>query len=530
MYLFLTSFILLLPSASALWPIPVSYDHGDTVLFLRKDVQFHCYEPRKRNVGSIADQSSSRFTFASNSNTQVNSQDPLQLRKRFDETELETSTIKYATYENTSEGGSVTSDEIISYAIKSARKAIFSQNIYPWKFHPRNWSEPVQNSDTKYISTISIHILKPNSSNVADPLASPIDESYTLTIDTSGTTTISANTSLGIKHGLTTLTQLFYATANKENIYTPLAPLTIHDRPKFSHRGLNLDVARNWYPTSVIKRQIAAASYNKLNVLHLHITDSQSWPLEIPSLPDLSRKGAYRPDLVYTPSDFLNLQHYAALHGMQLITEIDMPGHTSSIHHAYPDLIAAFNIQPNWDTYAAEPPSGTLKLNSTPVTKFLDTLFADLLPRVKPYTAYFHTGGDEVNKNAYTLDDTVESNDSAILQPLMQKFVDRNHANVRNAGLTPIVWEEMLLDWNLTLGKDVVVQSWQSDAAVLNIVSKGYKALAGNYNFWVCFIVDLFMFNVLFCLKAYPFTFLFPPIHFDSLSLYISNRREGWVD
>jgi hexosaminidase len=107
------------------------------------------------------------------------------------------------------------------------------------------------------------------------------------------------------------------------------------------------------------------------------------------------------------------------------------------------------------------------------------------LPRVSPYTSYFHTGGDEVNQQAYLFDDTVNSNESSVLQPLMQKFVDFNHDQVRKAGLTPIVWEEMLLVWNVTLGSDVVVQTWQSDQAVIDTVNKGHKALAGNYNYWV---------------------------------------------
>ena len=170
---------------------------------------------------------------------------------------------------------------------------------------------------------------------------------------------------------------------------------------------------------------------------------------------------------------------------MQLITEIDMPGHTSSIAYSRPELIAAFNMQPDWATYAAEPPSGTLKLNSPAVDTFLQDLLDDVLPRVRPYTEYFHTGGDEVNRNAYTLDDTVGTSEMDVLQPLMQKFVDRNHAQVRKWGLTPMVWEEMLLEWHLTLGEDVIVQSWRSDDAVRQIVGRGHKALVGNYEYWV---------------------------------------------
>ena len=81
------------------------------------------------------------------------------------------------------------------------------------------------------------------------------------------------------------------------------------------------------------------------------------------------------------------------------------------------------------------------------------------------------------------------SNDTAVLQPLMQKFVDRNHAQVRAAGLAPVVWEEMLLQWNLTLGEDVVVQTWISETSLSEVTSLGHKALFGNYNFWVSYSI-----------------------------------------
>ncbi|KAF1937856.1 hypothetical protein EJ02DRAFT_447188 [Clathrospora elynae] len=473
-----TYILLFASSAAAIWPQPVRYDHSDTVLFVKKDVPFYWYEAGARNVGSMADQFP--FVFASNSNTGPNPQDNnrLKIRKQYTEPSLSENA------ENGTQGG-VSGDEIIDFAIVSAWKTIFKHNLYPWKFHPRNWDEPSPNQgETTYISRIDIKLISTDPSNVAKPLAGEVDESYSLTLTQEGLATISANTSVGIAHGLTTFTQLFYAHSDGKNFYTPLAPVTIYDAPKFQHRGINMDVARAWFSTSDIKRQIDACAYNKMNRFHLHVTDSQSWPLEIPSMPELSAKGAYRPDLVYTAEDFQHIQRYAAIQGVEMITEIDMPGHTSSIHYAFPDLIAAFNIQPHWDTYAAEPPSGTLKLNSTAVYDFLDKLLDDLLPRVYPYSSYFHTGGDEVNKNAYMFDDTVKSNSSAILQPLMQKFVDRNHDQVRALGLTPVVWEEMLLDWNVTLGPDVIVQSWQSDEAVAQIVAKGHKALVGNYNYW----------------------------------------------
>jgi hexosaminidase len=482
---FIISCPLFIASALALWPQPVTYNHGDTVLFIERDVPIHWYEVGPRNAGLVEDQQP--FLFASNFETGSNEEKDLRLRRRYVEP-------SFGDEDDMSKREGVSGDEIIDYAIKSTWKAIFEQNLYPWKFHPRDWKEPSPEEHTASVSEINIKLLAQDSQDTTKPLTNEVDESYTLTLSEDGKATITANTSIGISHGLTTFTQLFFLHSDSKHVYTPLAPIIISDFPKFSHRGINLDVSRNWFSVADIKRQISAAAFTKLNVFHLHVTDSQSWPLEIPALPELSAKGAYRPDLVYTPADFRAMQRHAALQGVELITEIDMPGHTAVIHHSFPDLVAAFDKQ-DWDNWAAEPPSGTLKLNSSAVDAFLETLFADILPRVAPYARYFHTGGDEVNRNAYTLDDTVRSSEFAVLQPLMQKFIDTNHERVRAAGLTPIVWEEMLLEWNLTLGADVVVQSWRGDEALRGIVERGHRGLAGNYKYWVSHPSLLFLFS-----------------------------------
>ncbi|KAF2436083.1 hypothetical protein EJ08DRAFT_225338 [Tothia fuscella] len=381
---------------------------------------------------------------------------------------------------NTSRGGT----RMIQAAIQRTQQTLFEQGFVPWKFHARNSDFEPKTTGKKSVTSITLTVTGGDESpNVLKPLAGEIDETYSLTISKDGAVEIKAPSTIGIVHGLTTFTQLFYK-HSRGGIYTPSAPVSIKDGPKFAHRGINMDVSRNWFETKDIKRMIDAAGYNKMNRFHLHITDSQSWPLEIPALPDLAAKGAYRSDLTYTPGQLADIQMYGALQGVEVYLEIDMPGHTASIWYSNPDLIASYNKQPNWVTFAAEPPSGTLKLNSPKVYDFLNTLLGDLLPRTKPYTAYFHTGGDEVNVNAYLNDDTVNSNDTKVLQPLMQKFVDRNHKQVRDNGMTPIVWEEMLLTWNVTLGKDVLVQTWQSDAAVAATVAAGHKALVGNYNYW----------------------------------------------
>ena len=374
---------------------------------------------------------------------------------------------------------------LVDAAINRTRDRLFNEKFIPWKFHPRDSNfEPSANALKSYITDINLLQNSSDPINVFKTSDGELDESYSLEITEDGQVTITSSTSIGILRALETLVQLFYQSSGG-GIYTTSAPVYITDAPKFSHRGLNLDISRAYYAPSDIMRTIDALAWNKFNRLHLHATDSQSWPLEIPALPELATDGAYMKGLSYSPGILAEIQEYGAYRGIQVLIETDMPGHTSSIGLAYPDLIAAFNVQPDWETYSAEPPTGQLKLNSSAVYDFLETLWSDLLPRVSPYTAYFHTGGDEVNANAYLLDEGVRSNESSIIQPLLQKFLDFNHQRVRAAGLTPIVWEEQLLQWNLTLGSDVVVQTWLSDESLAQTVAMGHKALFGNYNYWV---------------------------------------------
>jgi Glycosyl hydrolase family 20, catalytic domain len=127
--------------------------------------------------------------------------------------------------------------------------------------------------------------------------------------------------------------------------------------------------------------------------------------------------------LWYTADDLSDILAYAYARGIQAFIEIDMPGHTNSISYSHPELIAASNIQPDWPTYAAQPPSGQLKLNNANVTAFMSELLADVLPRTGGASEYFHSGGDEVNANVYLLDPGVKSNISTTIQPYLQDFV-----------------------------------------------------------------------------------------------------------
>lgn len=444
--------------ALAIWPVPKSFSSGSSVLWIEPSVKINY------NGGSV------RWI-------------PIRDMLSSQTEQVLGEQMSYAA--GTQSG--ISSKAVVQQAVSRALQVLFTQNLVPWKLVARNelsQFEPPANSQKTTISTITITQSGSDNSSTFKPLAGQVDESYNISISTDGTANIEAISSVGVLHALESFIQLFYQHSSGAGIYTNLAPVEISDAPKFQHRALNMDVSRNWFEVKDILKTIDAISWNKFNILHLHVTDSQSWPIEVPSLPELAQKGAYQTGLSYSPNDIKNIQTYAIARGVEVIIEFDMPGHTTSIGYSHPELIAAFDAKP-WATYCNEPPCGNLKLNSPAVYDFLGTLFDDVLPRVAPYSSYFHTGGDEVDNNAYLLDDTVNSNDSAVIQPLIQKLVDFNHDQVRKAGLTPMVWEEMLLQWNLTLGSDVVIQAWQSDEAVASIVAQGHKAVGGNYNFWV---------------------------------------------
>lgn len=362
---------------------------------------------------------------------------------------------------------------------------VFREGFVPYKFYPKGAEfEPSGEGERVFIQEIIIEEHEELGQDKA--LDGVSREAYSLQVFEDGHTLISIVAYEGGLHALNSLSQLFYAHSSypkSKDVYTPLAPILIRDHPLFAHRGLLLDISRNCITPNDVKRTLEALSFNKFNRLHIHATDSQSWPVEIPSLPDLASKGAYHKAQIWSTVDLREMQEYGALRGVEVYVEIDMPGHTASIWHAYPELVTAYDQRP-WEPYAAEPPSGQLKLNSPQVLVFLDKLFNDLLPRISPYTCHFHIGGDELNTKSYELDPTVNSGSKKVIRPYLQKFFDHVFSHIKTHHLTPIAFEEIILEWELALPKDIIIQTWRSQAGLAKVVEKGYKALFGPSTSW----------------------------------------------
>lgn len=253
-------------------------------------------------------------------------------------------------------------ERALTQAFDRVKRSLFDSNIVPDKFHARGKHfEPGIADRSISVTEVSIEI---RASLTADSAKEEVrDEAYELDIDARGTTNIRCTTYNGAIHALGAFCQLFYAHLQGSSfVYTPCAPVSIRDRPSFQHRGLSLDIARNRLPPKTMTRVIDAMSLSRLNKLHLHAWDSQSWPIEIPSLPELATQGAYHPSQIWNVQDLARVQRYGLERGVEVYFEADLPGHTASVHHAYPELITGYNMQP-WPRWCVEPPSGQLKLD-----------------------------------------------------------------------------------------------------------------------------------------------------------------------
>ncbi|KAH9381485.1 hypothetical protein HPB48_005540 [Haemaphysalis longicornis] len=156
-------------------------------------------------------------------------------------------------------------------------------------------------------------------------------------------------------------------------------------------------------------------AYNKLNVLHWHVVDDQSWPLHLEAFPNLTLKGAYSPRHVYSPEDVRSIVEYARLRGIRVIPELDTPGHTQALGKAFPDVLTP--------CYATNEP-GTAAFGRfasfeilDPTRNFTYQLVHNLLLEIRKLfpDPYVHLGMDEVYYACWYYADTVSHNHRNIL-------------------------------------------------------------------------------------------------------------------
>ena len=168
-----------------------------------------------------------------------------------------------------------------------------------------------------------------------------VDESYTIVVDPRAPVParLAAPTIFGAMRGLETFAQL--VSYNLSDASYACEAVQISDAPRFPFRGVMLDTSRHFISVSVIKQVVDMMAAVKLNTLSLHLNDDNSWPLYVPSHPQLSLQGAYSNfSHTYLPEDMKDLVAFAATRGVRVLPEFDSPSHFGTLSQSYPQFAA----------------------------------------------------------------------------------------------------------------------------------------------------------------------------------------------
>ena len=287
------------------------------------------------------------------------------------------------------------------------------------------------------------------------------EEGYELTI-TPDLVTLTAHQPAGLFRGIQTIRQLLPPSIEHS---TPqpgpwrMASGTIRDYPRFPWRGAMLDVARHFFAVEDVKRIIDLLAYYKMNRFHMHLSDDQGWRIVIDSWPELATHSGSTevgggPGGYYTQAEYAGIVAYAQERYIDIIPEIDMPGHTNAALASYAEL--------NCDGVA--PPLYTgikVGFSSLCVDKGITYTFVDdVVRQLAALTPgdYIHVGGDET-----------EATSAADYE----RFIERVQAIVESHGKKMAGWEEVA---QIPLSATSVVQHWHSDLAQ-RAIQQGAKVI-----------------------------------------------------
>jgi hexosaminidase len=324
-----------------------------------------------------------------------------------------------------------------------------------------------------------------------DPLLTlNTNESYVLVVRRAGAgklrADVRAQTFFGARHGLETLSQLVWW---DDSTLRVLTTAHIRDEPRFLHRGVLLDTARNFLPLRVLRTAVDGLAACKLNTLHWHVSDSHSFPFDSPRVPNMARHGAYSSDETYSARDVADLVAYARVRGVRVLVEVDAPAHAGNGWQWGGNLSLCVNRQP-WNMFCGEPPCGQLNPDSDRVYSLLGDLYRDLVDLTN-VTDMFHLGGDEVNLRCWAS----ELGGPVAHQELMAKWGEFQQRALRlleaaTGGILPravVLWSSQITSphyAHLYLDPRVyVIQTWDASSEQ-ELLQAGYHVILSHRDAW----------------------------------------------
>lgn len=338
-----------------------------------------------------------------------------------------------------------------------------------------------------------------------------IPGAYNLTINNKGVY-IAGDNENGVFYGIQTLLQLLEQRSTN-NGQRSLPQLTITDYPRFAYRGMHLDVGRHFFPVSFIKKYIDYLAAYKYNTFHWHLTEDQGWRIEIKKYPELTKIGAWRNGTIigrypgkgsdnrsyggfYTQEEIKEVVQYAKERYIEVIPEIEMPGHSSAAIAAYPwlscfpskptEIPAKMISQKSMD----EQKNGRIKLvqetwgvfddvfcaGKDSTFEFLKNVIDEVLP-LFPST-YFHIGGDESPKTHWkkcpACQLRIKNEKLKDEHELQSYFVQRIEKYLNSKGKILIGWDEILEGG---LAPNAIVMSWRGEKGGIEAARQKHKVI-----------------------------------------------------
>ena len=308
------------------------------------------------------------------------------------------------------------------------------------------------------------------------------DEAYNLTVS-KHQIEITAADDKGLFRGMQTLFQLIPPSvkSKKQNMVVEIPCCNIADKPAFVWRGLNLDCGRHFMTKDFIKRYIDILAYYKFNTLHWHLTEDQGWRIEIKKYPKLTQIGAWRKEAdgstyggFYTQEDIKEIVAYAKSRFINIVPEIEMPGHSLASLASYPENSCTggpFEVTNIWgvhkDIYCAGRDSTFLFLQN-----ILDEV-VNLFPG-----KYIHIGGDEAPKDRWKVCPKCQARIKAEglknEEGLQSYFIKRISNYINSKGKEVIGWDEILQGG---LAPGAIVQSWQSFQGAVDAANQNHYSI-----------------------------------------------------
>ncbi len=324
-------------------------------------------------------------------------------------------------------------------------------------------------------------------------LTSYKDEGYKLTVN-ADSVVVSAHAAIGLYYGLQSIKKLLPANvmagvkdASVESYTLPL--VTIIDQPRFSYRGFMLDVSRHFFTVEEVKRMINIMSFYKLNRFHWHLSDDQGWRVEIKKYPKLTTVGAVAPNsrftsmtegqywinkpygpYYYTQDEIRDVVAYAAARHIEIIPEIDMPGHFSAAMAAYPEYsctpTGSHSVQTDGGIY-----TDILNVANPGALQFAKDILSELMDLFPG--EYIHIGGDECPTTAWESNSECQAayaaNGYTSYRQLQTQFIKELSDYVTARGRKLAIWNEGITatgtDTDIMKTTGAMVYCWTSPEA-----------------------------------------------------------------